>query len=135
MPILLSIETASLRCMDRMFHLQGLPSIVCFKLSNIDKDKLATFEKASYYNDVLKVLCVLGTELVWHKDERKCLKTKTTSTSNNAWSYFLNAPLMPISHDSNITLDYVVLRYAIIKGLSIDVGRVIRYSIFMPFTR
>ncbi|PON60487.1 hypothetical protein PanWU01x14_152840, partial [Parasponia andersonii] len=32
----------------------------CFKLPNIDNDKLAAFEKAPDYNDVVKILCASG---------------------------------------------------------------------------
>ncbi|PON47308.1 hypothetical protein TorRG33x02_323690 [Trema orientale] len=101
----------------------------CFKLPNIDKDELATLENAPDYDDVLKVLCTPGTDWIWHKEELKCLKTQTMSVSTKAWSYFLNAHLMPVSHHRDIMSDQAVLLYAIIKGLSIDVGRVIRYSI------
>ncbi|PON31927.1 hypothetical protein PanWU01x14_365670, partial [Parasponia andersonii] len=87
-----------------------------FKLPNIDNDELATFEKAPDYNDILQVLCASGTEWIWHKDEQKCLKTKTMSASTKGWSYFLNARLMLVSHHSDITPDRAILLYATIKG-------------------
>ncbi|PON88534.1 hypothetical protein TorRG33x02_155990 [Trema orientale] len=51
------------------------------------------------------------------------------SASTKAWSYFLNARLMHVSLHSDIMPNRAILLYAIIKELSIDVGRVIQCSI------
>ena len=42
-----------------------------------------------------------------------------------AWMYFVAARLFPVKNYSKVTRDHVVLLYAILEGMSIDVRHVI----------
>ena len=42
-----------------------------------------------------------------------------------AWQYFVCQKMMPATHFSDVTADKAVLIYAILRGMSIDVGRVV----------
>ena len=46
-----------------------------------------------------------------------------------AWVYFFSARFLPSTHFSEIHIDRIKLVYAIMTGLRIDVGRIIRSSI------
>ncbi|KAJ7971626.1 putative S-locus lectin protein kinase family protein [Quillaja saponaria] len=48
---------------------------------------------------------------------------------SQTWYYFLLGNILPTSNASDVTRDRALLLYAIMKGMNIDVGKIIRSAI------
>lgn len=80
--------------------------------------------------EIIDFLCMQGT--TWNGTEKKDLSFPRTRTTKETrfWDHFICSRLMPTKGQSSITLSRARLNYAIQKGLTIDVGKVInRYII------
>ena len=49
--------------------------------------------------------------------------------ANKVWFYFFNSILTPSKHVSNMRQDRAILLYALVKGCSLNVGKIVEQSI------
>lgn len=90
-------------------------------------DQFRSFELADKdYDAILSTLSMPGARWRISQSGGRELQTRTTQFIPRAWFYFLLARLIPSEHHSKITQDRALLLYAILEGMTIDVGRVIR---------
>lgn len=53
----------------------------------------------------------------------------------NLWLYFIKRSLLPITHDASISRDRAMVIYCIIRGIWLDVGRIIAPQIWGMFSK
>ena len=78
---------------------------------------------------VAETLGVLGTRFSTLSGVPKYLKRNQLNPAAKAWLYFVSARLLPSTHFTEIDVDRLKLVYAILTGLRINIGRIIRSSI------
>ena len=49
--------------------------------------------------------------------------------ANKVWFYFVNSVLTPSKHVSTVRQDHVILLYALVKGWSLKVGKIVEQSV------
>ena len=49
--------------------------------------------------------------------------------ANKVWFYFINSLFTPSKHVSTMRQDYAILLYALVKGYSLNVGKIVEQSI------
>ena len=49
--------------------------------------------------------------------------------ANKVWFYFVNSVLTPLKHVSTMRQDHAILLYALVKGCSLNVGKIVAQSI------
>ena len=89
---------------------------------------MAHFSEVDYV-EVAETLSMSGARFHYHGGEPKHLFRWQLNRIARAWAYFVSARLLPSSHASSIDREHCFLVYAIMMGKSVDVGRIIRYSI------
>ena len=67
-----------------------------------------------------------GARIAYAHDEPDGMFLWQLNQEARAWFYFVAAKLIPTSHVSHMTNDRMRLVFAIMKGMTIDVGRIIR---------
>ena len=100
-----------------------------YELSNIPNSKYISYLSNVNYEDVCNTLCVPGSSWKRSGGMPKTLAGTSLTVEARAWQYFVCHKMMPANHYSNVTIERAVLVYAILKGMSIDVGRVLFDSI------
>ena len=75
------------------------------------------------WGKVFKTLTVSGSE--WMNEERRVVSRIDLKPIAKVWVKFLKSRLMSTTHTTTISQDILILFYAIVKGLVIDVGRII----------
>lgn len=78
------------------------------------------------YREVFKTLTVSGSE--WMNEGRVVNKIDLKPVAK-VWVKFLKSRLIPTTHTNMVSQDRLVLLYAIIKELSIDVSKIIKQEI------
>lgn len=98
-----------------------------YKLSEMVGDDEFTeyMQKDIDLSEVIKVLCRPGAEWKSKEHEAFSFAHKELNRYGKAWYYFLCAKLMSTTQVTDVIHDRVVLLYAIVKGMTIDVGQVI----------
>ena len=77
------------------------------------------------YNAVRDRICLPGTQWAMKNGIHQYLPKPAMLRIARAWMYFIAARLLPVKNYSEVTRDRAVLLYAILEGMSIDVGHVI----------
>lgn len=100
-----------------------------YKLPNIVNDRYTQYRQEPDPDEIIQFLT--SSRVHW--------KTSTTDVINfpssglahktKAWHYFISAKLLPSSNTSEVTKERAILNYAIFRGFSIDVGKIIEQSI------
>ena len=65
--------------------------------------------------------------------ELKASATPTSTELNKLWVYFINSTLTPSKHVLIMRQDRSILLYALVKGCSLNVGKIVEHSI-MDYT-
>ncbi|KAK8275989.1 hypothetical protein V6Z12_D10G170900 [Gossypium hirsutum] len=90
-------------------------------MSNIDWD---------FLQQVLDVVTNLGSQWIIRKYESHSCRREYLKPVENVWFYFVRYNFMPISHSSIISMERMLLLYAILKKKSINVGKIILKDIY-----
>lgn len=102
-----------------------------YELPDIVDDSFTELMERPPFERIIKHLCQKAPDTKWTiKDgEISCFPANALDVVEKAWHMFIGAKLMPTTHLSDVHKDRAVLLYAIVKGYSIDVGKVIHQSI------
>ena len=100
-----------------------------YELQNIPNSEYISYLSNVNYEDVCNTLCVPGSSWKMSGGMPKTLAGTSLTVEARAWQYFMCQKMMPANHYTNVTVERAVLVYAILKGMSIDVGRVLFDSI------
>ena len=100
-----------------------------FGLPDIPNSEYASYRTQANYDDICNTLCVPGSVWKMSGGSPKTLAGTSLTVEARAWQYFVCQKMMPATHFSDLTVDKAVLIYAILRGMSIDAGRVIFDSI------
>ncbi|KAK8948740.1 hypothetical protein KSP39_PZI005926 [Platanthera zijinensis] len=74
--------------------------------------------------ELTAVICgALGSD--WVSTKENALKSTCLSREAKVWLHFVNASLLPTRHLNHVQLDRLALIYCILKGIKINVGRII----------
>ncbi|KAK8945170.1 hypothetical protein KSP39_PZI007645 [Platanthera zijinensis] len=74
--------------------------------------------------DMTAVICsVLG--LDWVSTKENALHSTCLSREAKVWLHFVNTSLLPTRHLNHIQLDRITLIFCIIKGIKVNIGRII----------
>ncbi|KAK8931413.1 hypothetical protein KSP39_PZI016583 [Platanthera zijinensis] len=81
---------------------------------------LSTMPKA----ELTVVVCsALG--LDWVNTKENALKSTSLSREAKVWLHFVNTSLLPKRHLNHVQLDRIALIFCIIKGIKVNIGRII----------
>lgn len=75
--------------------------------------------------EIIQRVCVPGSQWTISKQNKYRIHRSQLTRIAKAWMYFLAGKLIPIDHFFSIDRTRVLLLYAILQDLSIDVGRII----------
>lgn len=103
-----------------------------FKLVTLDpeEDEYVKFIEGQIdFGAVINRLCKPGSQWVMSNGKPRHLMKADMTKEATAWTYFVCANLLPVSHVSSITVERVLLIYAIMEGYTIDIGKVINSSL------
>lgn len=79
------------------------------------------------WGEVFKTLTIQGSE--WMNKKSRVVNRIELIPIAKVWVKFLKSRLMPTTHTTTISQDRLILLYAIVKGLAIDVGKIIKKEI------
>lgn len=79
------------------------------------------------YREVFKTLTVPGSE--WMNEGGRVVNRIDLKPVAKVWVKFLKSRLIPTTHTNTVSQDRLVLLYAIVKKLSIDVSKIIKKEI------
>ena len=99
-----------------------LPSVIDCEYTKFAKN--ITIKKCG---EVFKTLTIQGSD--WMNEEGKVVNMIDLKLITNVLIKFLKSRLMPTTHTTTISQDRLILLYAIVKGLAIDVGKIIKKEI------
>ena len=102
------------------FH--NLPSDIDFEYSKIVENMTA-----KKWSVVLKTLTVEGSS--WLNKEGIVVNRIDLKLVAKIWAKFLNSQLIPTTHTTTVSHERLILLYAIIKGVPIDVGKIMEREI------
>ena len=110
-----------------------------YKHQDIDDDAQTTYwEEDLNLDQVSKALCRPKVEWKLNNGKVATFPTRDLDRYKKAWLNFIAAKLLPFNHLSDVTKEWVVLLYAIVSGMFINVRKVIQesicYSIRAPTT-
>ncbi|PON97548.1 hypothetical protein TorRG33x02_067500 [Trema orientale] len=101
-----------------------------YKLPDIDNDEYCELQDQGVDpEEVIHYLARPGTE--WNRSKTDVANFPAVGLNNipNAMHYFISIKFLPSSSFSEVTNERAILNYAILKGLSIDVGKIIQHNI------
>ena len=78
---------------------------------------------AKKWSNVLKTLTVEGSS--WLNEEGRVVNKIDLKQIAKVWVKFLKSWLIPITHTTTVSHEKLILLYVILKGLPIDVGKII----------
>ena len=81
------------------------------------------------YDAILSRICMPGAQWVRPRNGDHEILKMTTNIIPRAWYFFLASRLLPTEHHTTLTQDRVYLLYAILEGMPMDVGRIVRDNI------
>ncbi|KAK8963594.1 hypothetical protein KSP40_PGU000798 [Platanthera guangdongensis] len=74
--------------------------------------------------ELIVVVCsALGPD--WVNTKENALKSTCLSREARVWLYFVNTSLLPTRHLNHVQLDRIALIFCIIKGIKVNIGRII----------
>lgn len=76
-------------------------------------------------NAVVREVGIEGAQWRLSKTEKQTFQAAYLKREANTWLGFVKLRLLPTTHDSTVSQDRVLLVFAILKSLSIDVGKII----------
>ena len=82
---------------------------------------------AKKWSVVLKTLMVEGSS--WLNKEGRVVNRIDLKLVAKIWAKFLKSQLIPTTHTTTVSHERLILLYAIIKGLPIDVGKIMEREI------
>ena len=100
-----------------------------YRLTNIDDDEYSQYRLRPNTNDIIELLT--QNRVRWKTTENDVIYFPSSGMNYEikAWHYFIYAKLLPSGNTYEVKKERAILNYAIQKGLSIDVGRIIETSI------
>lgn len=81
-------------------------------------------------NAVVREAGIKGAQWRLSKTEKRTFQAAYLKSEANTWLGFVKLRLLPTTHDSTVSRDRVLMVFAILRSLSIDVGKVIASEIF-----
>ena len=100
-----------------------------YGLLDIPNSEYTSYRSRVNYEDICNTLCVSGSTWKMSGGVPKTLVGTSLTVEAWAWQYFVCQKMMPATYFSDITAKKAVLIYAILRGISIVVGRVVFDSI------
>lgn len=98
-----------------------------YKLKNIPQDEYSKFINSAYnVREITKELTGVPRDL---ESYWKALKKKLFTPQAKLWNAFVSARIMPTYVNSEVAKKRALLVYAILKGMTIDVGKIINYEL------
>lgn len=79
------------------------------------------------WGEVFKTLTIAGNE--WMNEEGRVVNKIDLKSIAKVWMKFLKSRLMRTTHTTTVSQDRLILLYAIVKGLTIDVGKIVEQEI------
>ncbi|MFQ6641640.1 hypothetical protein Gotur_015866 [Gossypium turneri] len=78
-----------------------------------------------FLQQVLDIVTNLGSQWIIRKYESHSCRKECLKPIAKVWFYFVRYSFMPISHSSTISMERMLLLYAILTEKSINVGKII----------
>ena len=100
-----------------------------YGLPDIPNSDYISYHSQVNYEHVSNTLCVPGSSWKMSGGVPKTLAGTSLTVEARAWQYFVCQKLMPATHFSDVDAKKAVLIYAILMGMSINVGQVLFDSI------
>ena len=104
---------------------------VYFGVRDIPDDQYTRFASGELDHDTIKAsLCAPGTIRANPGDEKSSVLAGKLRKKAKVWLNFVMAKLLPTTHVTEVTIERLIFVFALISGLSIDVGRIIHEQIY-----
>ena len=100
-----------------------------YNLPDIEGDKYSRYREQPNTAEVLKFLTNGRVQWKMKGDDVLHFPSSGLAYETKAWHYFISATLLPSGNTYEVTKERAILNYAILKGFSIDVGKIIERSI------